>query len=411
MFQAGMVNVTLPAIGSVIILGLVYEVIHKTVRFGLRLIRAGGIAVACCSAKLVAAMAYLHYFGRDMYKLPGTQTLADAVLIALHSLFIAPAFTIAEEMLVNVQWGLDRHEFEFGVTFVPLIWLCGGSIALLNRVRQRGISCQYLHQHWLRIAIIGSLLFLPICLNYYSPPWNAILKHLPILKNSTSLIRWISLYIPVVILFTVLAGAALLRSSTSHSSIVVASLATVVLLNVLTDRQFYHNQSYDPRQIVMAYNDVQRHGRSPGITHIVMYADQTGRGIMPQGRNDVLVQGGSQLLCYEPLFGYALEKFPIRTLHPGSILAVREGYLNLKNPACYVYPLENACEPGEHFFVDQQEVAKAFSAYKPLPFRLPAWQKAANVFNLLAVVGSGGVLLVAGGASYRCWWKSRRKSA
>ena len=129
---------------------------------------------------------------------------------------------------------------------------------------------------------------------------------------------------------------------------------------------------------------------------------------MPQGRNDVLVQGGSQLLCYEPLFGYALEKFPIGTLRPGSVLAVRAGYLNLKNPVCYVYPLENACEPGEHFLVDQQEVAKAFSTYKPIPFRLPAWQKAANVFNLLTLVGSGGVLLVAGAASCRRWWKSRR---
>ena len=71
------------------------------------------------------------------------------------------------------------------------------------------------------------------------------------------------------------------------------------------------------------------------------------------------------LLCYEPLFGYALE-LPFRTLRPGSVFAVREG-CNLKNPVCYVYPLENACEPGEHFLVDQQEVAKAFSTYKPIP--------------------------------------------
>jgi hypothetical protein len=345
-----------------------------------------------------------------MYKLPGTQTLTDAVLIALHSLFIAPAFALAHETLVNVQWGLDRHEFEFGVTFVPLVWLCGGSIAMLTRLQHRGMPCLSLRQHWLRMALIGGLLLLPICLNYYTPPWNAILKHLPILKNSTSLVRWISLYIPVVILLTALAGAALLRSPTSHASAVVASLATVVLLNIFTDRQFYHNQSYDPRQIVTAYYDVQRQNRSPEITHIAMYTDQTGRGIMPQGRNDVLAQGGSQLLCYEPLFGYALEKFPIRTLRPGSIFAVYEGRLNLKNPVCYVYPLENACEPGEHFLVDQQEVAKAFSAYKPMPFRLPVWQKAANVFNLLTVVGIGGVLLVTGGASGRGWWKSRRKS-
>jgi hypothetical protein len=411
MFQAGMVNVTLPAVGSVIIIGLMYEAIHnKTVRFGLRLICAGGIAVAFCSAKLVAAMAYLHYFGRDMYKLPGTQTLAEAALIALHSLFIAPAFALAHEMLVNVQWGLDRHEFEFGVTFVPLVWLFGGSMAMIPRARKHGLPCHSLRQQWFRIALIGGLLFLPICLNYYTPTWNAILKHLPILKNSTSLIRWMSLYIPVVIVLTALAGAVLLRSPTFHPYAVVASLATVVLLNIWTDRQFYHDQSYDPRQIVTAYNEVQLQGRSPGITHIVMYADQTGRGIMPQGRNDVLVQGGSQLLCYEPLFGYALEKFPIRTLRPDSVFAVREEYLNLKNPVCYVYPLENACEPGEHFLVDQQEVAKAFSTYKPIPFRLPAWQKAANVFNLLTLVGSGGVLLVAGAASCRRWWKSHRAS-
>jgi hypothetical protein len=410
MFQAGMVNVTLPAIGSVIILGLMYEVLHnRTVRFGLRLTWAGSIAVACCSAKLVAAMAYLHYFGRDMYKLPGTQTLADAVLIALHSLFIAPALALANETLVNVQWGLDRHEFEFGVTFVPLVWLCGGGIAMLNCLR-RGVPCQYLRKHWFRIALIGSLLFLPICLNYYSPSWNAILKHAPILKNSTSLIRWMSLYIPVVILLTALAGTALLRSSTSHAYIVLASLSTVVLLNIFTDRQFYHNQSYDPQQIVTAYNEVQRQGRSPEITHIAMYADQRGQGIMPQGRNDTLVQGNSQLLCYEPLFGYALEKFPIRTLRPDPVLAVHEGYLNLKNPVCYVYPLENACEPGEHFAVDQQEVAQAFSTYKPIPFRLPAWQKAANVLNLLTLVGLGGVLLVSAGARCRRWWKNRGKS-
>jgi hypothetical protein len=345
-----------------------------------------------------------------MYRLPGTQTLADAVLIALQSLFIAPAFALAQGTLVNVQWGLDRHEFEFGVTFVPLVWLVGGSLAMLTRLRQRRLPCQCLRQHWLRIALIGVLLFLPICLNYYTPSWNAILKHLPILKNSTSLVRWLSLYIPVVILFTALAGAALLRSPTSRVYAVVASLATVVLLNIFTDRQFYHDQSYDPRQIVTTYYDVQRQNRSPEITHIVMYADQTGRGIMPQGRNDVLVRGGSQLLCYEPLFGYALEKFPIRTLRPGSVLAVHEGYLNLKNPVCYVYPLENACEPGEHFSVTQQEVAQAFSTYKPLPFRLPAWQKAANIFNLFTLVGMGGVLLVAGGASGRRRWNRRRQS-
>jgi hypothetical protein len=114
---------------------------------------------------------------------------------------------------------------------------------------------------------------------------------------------------------------------------------------------------------------------------------------MPQRRNNALTHGASQLLCYEPLFGYRLEKFPIKTLRPGSVFAGQAGHLNLKNPVCYVYPLENACTPGDHFSIEQLEIAEAFVAYKPIPFRLPAWQKTVNLCNLLAGAGVIGVLL------------------
>jgi hypothetical protein len=394
MFQAGMVNVTLPAVGSVMVIGLIYETLRNPKgQFWWRLIGAAGVAGVLCSGKLVAALAYLQYFGRDMYQLPGTRTLTDALLIVLRSLFVTPALRLANESLVNVQWGLDRHEFEFGVTFVPLVWLLGGAMTILYRARVQGVRYQWPPGQWWRLAIIGGLLFLPICLNYYTPTWNAHLKHLPILKNSTSLFRWVSLYIPVVILLTVLAGEVMLCSSTYQAHIVGASLAIVVVLNLGADRQFYHAQTYDPHQVLRSYAAVQRQEWTPRITHIAVYTDPLGRAIMPQARNDALTQGHSQLLCYEPLFGYRLERFPIKALYPGPVLSVREGHLNLKNPACYVYPLVNECEPGDHFSVHQQEAAAAFTAYKPIPFRLPAWQKTANIFNLLAAISVIGVVL------------------
>jgi hypothetical protein len=410
MFQAGMVNVILPAIGSIIVIGLVYHLMGNTpVQFWRRVLCAAGIATALCSAKLVAAIAYLQYFGRDMYTLPGTRTLLESVRIAWQSLFIAPALDLGTAALVNVQWGLDRHEFEFGVTFIPLVWLLGGGIAWIYRLCVYGIPPRYLPQQWLYLALMASVLLLPIALNYYTPTWNVFLKHLPILRNSTSLVRWISLYIPVVILLTALAGASLHHARPYLPLAVVTSLAIVVMIHSFTDRQFYHAQSYDPSQIRAAYYAVQRRERFPVITHIMMYADPTGRGIMPPGRNDVLTQGRSQLLCYEPLFGYRLEKFPVKTLRPGPVSAIHEGYLNVKNPVCYVYPLENACEPGDHFSVEQPEVVAAFIAYKPMPFRLPAWQQVANVVNILAIAGIGGFLLVSGSASCRRRWKSHRE--
>jgi hypothetical protein len=258
-----MVNVALPALVSVIIIGLIYEMTCDTQgQFWRRLTSAGGIALALCGAKLVAAMAYLQHFGRDMYQLPGTRTLTDAVLLVLQVLFIAPTTALTDGRLVNVQWGLDRHEFEFGVTFV-LSGVSNSGMAVIYRAWTQGVRYRSTPGQWLRLALIAGLLFLPICLNYYTPTWNALLKHIPILRNSASLLRWVSLYIPVVILLTALAGESLLRVraySPYAPYAVGASLTVVVMLNMLTDRQFYHAQTYVPDQILQAYYGSSRAG-------------------------------------------------------------------------------------------------------------------------------------------------------
>jgi hypothetical protein len=74
---------------------------------------------------------------------------------------------------------------------------------------------------------------------------------------------------------------------------------------------------------------------------------------------------------------------------------VNNGRLNLKNPACYVYPTANGCAPGDHFTVQQRPAAEAFITYRPFPFRLPGWQQAANLLNLMAVGGVLACLIVA----------------
>jgi hypothetical protein len=74
--------------------------------------------------------------------------------------------------------------------------------------------------------------------------------------------------------------------------------------------------------------------------------------------------------------------FPIESLHPGPILAEQNGLLNVKNPACYLYPKENSCLPGDHFAVAQLTLAQAFANYKPYAFRFPPAQKIANLVTL-----------------------------
>ena len=105
------------------------------------------------------------------------------------------------------------------------------------------------------------------------------------------------------------------------------------------------------------------------------------------------------MLCYEALFGYWLEFFPLGNLHPGPVMAMSGGRYNLKNPACYIWPDENNCNPGDHFKQGDEAAVAAFVNYKPFPFEMPLVQSTANWINgvclLVVTLFIGGYLLKA----------------
>jgi hypothetical protein len=410
MFQAGMVNVILPALASVVALALLHSIIQRrSSAFWTRLLWSGCLSLGLCSAKLVAAMAYLRYFGRDSYTLPGARSLVEAVVVVVQSLFFAPAHERVAKSFVQVQWGLGRHELEYGVTFVPLLLLLMGGIARIFCARVQKQRHPRLSRHWLQMGGLVVLLLLPVLFNYYSPIWNTVLKHLPVLKNSSSLIRWVCLYIPVVILVAVLELDRIRTLRRYQSSVVLLGLVVVVALYSGIDHAYYHAQPYDPRLIVATYRQQQQEPNwTPAIQHTAVASWRPdGRAILSLiGRNNALAYGRSQIFCYEPLFGYELEKFPLGTLFLGALMDEKEGYLNLKNPACYVYPTANGCTLGTHFTVQQRAAAEAFTTYQPFAFQMPLWQRLANFLNLVVLTGT--ILFLLYHSWRRCWvWLAR----
>ena len=407
-FQAGMVNVALPLLASVVVIGLLYSLMQQQpTMFYRRLLLGGGVAVALCSAKLVAATAYLQHFSRDLYRLPGLRSVFDATVLVVRSLFVGgeAAYELFPEAFVNLQWHLELHEFEFGITVVPLLLLVGGGVRLWH-TRLRAQWRQW-GKYWPHLGALIVLLLLPVLLNYYTPQWNTLLKHIPVLKSSSLLIRWVSLYIPVVILLAAVWFDRTVSPRPYQPAMVLLSLAVVLLLNSMADRTYYHEQPYDPSRVLQAYQRVQHHHWTPVISHMAVFTDDHGREITMSDSNDVLTQGFSQILCYEPLFGYRLESFPRQTLSSDAVMHVNNGRLNLKNPACYVYPTANGCAPGDHFTVQQRPAAEAFITYRPFPFHLPGWQQAANLLNLMAV---GGVLAYFIVALMKRWGGGHKRS-
>jgi hypothetical protein len=393
MFYSGMVNAMLPAFVSLAVILLIFFLDRPIpAAFWQTMAIAIVVTLGLCASKLVASGYYVTHVDRNFYHLPGIPSLTGLSRVILESLFFKPPTHSANLLIVHSLWNsgghFQRHEFEYGVTFVPLLFLLIGVIRAFLSAYQRGLYTRPVRPaRAAKLFLIIAGLLLPVALNYYSPAWNEFLKSLPVVGASSNLLRWISVYIPVVILVSAMVLHHLRLSRRMAWSVVFASASVIVGLNATADTSFYNQQQYDPRLILGAYRDLHSGKRSPEIRFLVTQP--------PHGRispNNAIAFGASQVQCYEPMFGYYLSFFPRGSLHVGLPTDTAGGYFNMKNPACYTYPKENGCRPGGQFRVTQRKKLEAFLHYRPYAFAEPVAQELANrltVSTLLLILALG----------------------
>lgn len=406
MAVTGVAHVLLQSLAAVLVVGFISALLRGTAfsirQFALKLAAASFCALCVSAAKLTAITAHLSEFPRRLYPLPGVSDFSELVLMFANALFWTPKEALTTDAIANSRWLLTRPEFEFGVTCVPALILTAAVVANFRTWGSGDFLRRVRRDQWAYVGLCALILSLPIGFNYYTPAWNEFLKSLPVLSSSITLLRWISVYIPVTILLAAIAAERLESRFRRPALFSGAGIVAVIALNAATDRELYHESIYSPRPVVEAYQKVRAGEWRPSITRIAVSVDRQGRMTMPQERNDSLTEGASQLLCYEPLFGFRMEVFPSRALRPGPALQASSGVLNVNHPACFAFPAENGCVPGEHFRIDQNETAEAFLRYEPIAFALPVYQTLANALSLLSLSGAA-VFLVACGVR---WWSS-----
>ena len=389
MIQAGMVHVGPCAFIAVAVMLLVHGQIHgHRSRPWILLAAAVLIGGALSASRFTAAMALFGNFPRADYPLPGFPGPWDLLRTVFAALFWRVSPADAMQRMQNVRWDLDAHEWEYGLGPAALVLLAAGSavaVARFRKVRQPLSRIARSVPAWGAMAIA---LALPLVLNWYEPHWNSLLKSLPYFGSSSTLVRWFVLYIPVVAL---LAGLALHRiAPDARWSVAGAALVSAVTIawNATADKSYYTSQDYDGALVEAAWRDARSSGRVPAITHIVVLPEKSsGEPFLSSNRNDTLTLGYSQLLCYHPMFGYRLEHLPVGLLRAGpALMEVAPGVLNVKNPACYLYPRENACAPGDHFSADRRGDAERFLRYEPFPFVRSLRQRVADLTTLVALI-------------------------
>jgi hypothetical protein len=363
---------------------------------------AGLLSLLLCAGKLAAELALLSNFPRDLYPLPGIPGLLSEIRVVVQALFVSPP-SDASRVVTNSPWSFDRHEWEVGVSLGPLLLVAmamllsriaikseGGTIVLSYVLWRHGFAFPS-QSRVLIVVALSILLAVPIVLNWYEPAWNGFLKSLPFLGNSSSLLRFFSSYIPIAIVVACLAFDRLLprESRAMRLSLAAIALGVMVVQNAATDRDYYANQSYRIGPIDAEHARVRATGRVPMIEKV---GDRVNQALAP---NDAMIEGISQRACYQPLFGYRLERFPAEPLQAGPVLSlVGDRFINMKNPACYLFATENNCKPGDHFKIDQVKNAVAFLAYRPFAFEESHWQIMATWLSLWSAIAAAAALLM-----------------
>jgi hypothetical protein len=384
MLYSGMIHPMLPLLLALIAVALIHSLMFGASKwFWLRLTGAGIISLGLSAAKLTAVLAFVGNFERTDYLLPGANSLWGAFKLAFQGLFLTPSDDMGQQ-LVNVQWRMSRHEFEYGVTVIPLLMLAVSGAFVVKR---RPTLPQLNTSHWLKLAGLAIILLLPLAFNVYTPEWNALLKQTPLLRSSSNLMRWLCLYIPLVILLSAIAFDKAAIPLTARHWAAVLAIVAVPVANVMVDQDYYKHQPYNPSRIIKAYHEYSALGHPPVISKIIAFTDRQKRLAMPVDRDDTLVLGASQLACYEPIFGYRLEHFPLKPLRPGRVNMIIGDVFNIKNPACYFFGAANNCHPGDHFSRKDGANAKAFVSYQPFSFKRPFKQHVADTITLVTLIG------------------------
>lgn len=346
----------------------------------------GGMAGVFISApKIIETLHLMSNFPRDFFPLPGFSGIFELLQFLISALFYWPSISFANAHFVNAKYAFELHEAVFSVSVLPL-----AAMVLFVATRLDILKANLSMATCARYIALILLLAVPIALNVYEPHWNQLLKKLPVIGQSTLLTRYFSAYIVPLAAFSAYVFNRLLRGHSPRLPLFAAAIAIPLCGFLTVNLDEFTRVGYDPKPIVRVFEPGKSVRRNPIIGVTAFGKDE--RIFRRMGADDLMVHGLSHLLCYQPLFGYQMEKFPLGNLHLGRAVDLTDGIYNFRNPSCYVFPELNKCRPGDNFREGEEKDLAVFLDYGPLRYREPEYMQTARVLSLavliLALIGA-----------------------
>ncbi|MBF0630778.1 MAG: hypothetical protein HQL89_07270 [Magnetococcales bacterium] len=341
------------------------------------------LAAALSAAKWWPGIQFMNHLDPAPVPLSNLSGLDDAFVLLFRSLFFSPLD--AQSLLPHVQdpaFPLDPNDHVFGLTPVPLVLLVLSSGLALQRFRGARGGIVVPRQRVTLWLVTVLLAVIPLAMAIGSPLWDPILRAAPIFREGVFLVHGWSAYVTLVILWVCIFHDRVDWSVSHRRELAFGAILMTLVFHGATDRGPLLQEGYDPNPILTRYRS------DPGSAFIyqlsAMIDPETRQVVLPLSRNDSMVLGISMLFCNEPVWGPALQRFPFAPLAMGMVHATTDAGFNMKNPACYLAPLENQCKVGDHF--RQREALDLFLHYRPFPFHKPQGQGFAEWIGLTALL-------------------------
>lgn len=330
------------------------------------------VGVLLSVGKLVAVHYYMAQFPRSLYPLPGTDGILSSLELTLRSILWPPDQATISRLVSHRTFLIEPQELNYAIGLAPVYVILACGIDLLTKRR-------WPRPNW-RWLPIGFLLILPVALDVHAPAWDQFLKSLPYFGNVSSLFRWNLIYLLPAILLAVR-----LMELTPNATRTVAPIAALAVIPAAMLWVPHFKQIYDPAKIVAAWHTAHASKQVPPIRTLDEFLYK-GLRVPGVGANDSLTHGASQIVCYEPLFGYSLENFRFDKVYRGGAFAVVDGDYNFYKPQCMIFPEQNQCTKGDRFSQSEKAQLLNLVMYKGIDVKMPFWQKASNWISYVSLI-------------------------
>ncbi len=339
----------------------------------IRAILCGGAALLVGASKLTAIYSFMRFFPRHVpfNTFPeGASTL----------LFIARAFWYIPQgrflfAPASVPWGVQEYSmFLSPATLMGL--LCGAPLLF----QKRGGLLQQWKRTLLALVILSGITLFFVQLTRGYGPLAGFLGALPFFRSLHVTTR----FLYVFSLFVSIGGVLCIRSSLRvwraerWEKLCIHFIAFLTVVGLpLAYLPLLRSQEL---LSVLDYRSVQEALR--GNTFLLRPVTDVSDGKLDLQH---VLDGTTAIHCFEPLFGYHRE-WQETSLVEGPVGMEYDHAFNLQNPACFVYPEENRCHPGDRISLSDRENFERFRQGLPTTWKLSRIQRWSDGVSVLTLI-------------------------